>query len=315
MAPNPASASAVPYRLPGVAEERVCSQAIGCASGELVEAAALLVVATGTMLALVALAHLQDARDALEEERTRTRDERDALRRFARRVSRIGAPSADRSTSANAAGPSEGNAGALALRSSGSDGRCRRIADAYRETVMAVPHYDEEYGDTLVESMSGELSREVAASVTGEGSFTPQLKRAVVEQSRRAAERRDALLDSLDDEEASLSEATDALADCERSVERYESARLLRYPFDDLLDGWERLGDHRETCREVISDRQRTLHDEIPSVRPDIDGMSFRQYLYQDLDVDYPVLADAACLLDRIEAVERTLVDVISRRT
>lgn len=46
------------------------------------------------------------------------------------------------------------------------------VMAAYREIVMAIPHYEEEYGDCDAADVADELGPDIAAALTGLGAST-----------------------------------------------------------------------------------------------------------------------------------------------
>lgn len=142
------------------AVEEVCRSGLTCQVASVVSDLWMLVavgLAVGTVIAT--MAYLKSARPTLEEEQSRTTAERDDLMEFANRVADL---SVESTTTAGL--PAGGTASAITT-GHGSTG-LDDVREAYRETVMAVPHYAEEYGESLEENMAIELDDEVAVSVT-----------------------------------------------------------------------------------------------------------------------------------------------------
>lgn len=272
---------------------------------------AVLLLATGTSVFLVllafAIAHLADARDVLEEERSRVRAEARAFASFAERVAEMD-PSGGR-----VAAQTPGATTVVDAAASGT--RLQRVRDAYRDTVMAVPHYDDEYGERLSTNMTIEFGKDVANAVDTGAALTPQLKGTLVERSRTAHDQRVTLLRQLEGETEALEDAENELATARRSVGRVEAAPLEEYSFDQLVAEWHLLSDRQRECEAVLTERQGAVQARDNEARRPSGGPTFEEYLYDPLEVTYPVLADGAELLERIEDARQRVEAALATRT
>lgn len=296
----------MPFRKPISPPEPSCSEFFQCAlaNPDPVQIA-LLVAAVGVLLTFVtlALAHITGARSLLEEERERIADEAEAFASFARQVAGIEVTS----TPITDGGP----AMTTSIGAPPPDDGIEDIRDAYRETVMSVPHYEAEYDESLTTNMSLEFGDDVADAVGRGAVLTPHLKGTLVERSRTAERQRNALLGQLDAERDALDDSETTLRHCHRSASRIEEAPLESYSYEELTAEWRLLADRREAAEALLEDRQETVQHRDRETGGRSGGPSFEQYLYDPLDVTYPVLAEATSLIDRIDAargrVERAL--------
>jgi hypothetical protein len=169
------------------------------------------------------------------------------------------------------------------------------VETAYRETILAVEHWEDAYGEkTALESITNEFGADVTAGLTG-GSATwshllwnelQSASEAAIETRKQtlpilAAERK-----QLDTLRGSLAEIGDELAAIERS----------EYFFAERSD---RLTTIQEHLDKLTHDQQVYLRQRKPS-----DENLFSSIVYPDLDTDYPglaALATARQLLDQIE--------------
>ncbi len=307
MSPNsmvsPPSAGTLSYtRLESV--DSVC-----LAPGECIQADPLspliVLVSTGllTVLLAITLVKLRKAHSILEEERKRTESERDAFAAFARRIATIDTSPTPATT------PSSGGVTPLAV--SGTDQRLGEVRDHYRETVMAVGHYDEEYGETMKQNMTGEFGEDLAVAVCEGSMFTPQLQQALVTQSQVARDRRDRFLDRLAREADDLSTAEETADRIEATIQSLNETRLSERSYPELVDLWERLGRLRTEVETLLDDRQGELQrNGDPS---DPDG-AIQPYLYRSMNVTYPILDTGTSLVEEIsEARHRVLRAITSR--
>jgi hypothetical protein len=301
-----------------VGADAICSP-VGCVSAELL-ARALLYAGLGalTIFALATLAFIPDARAALRRERERASDERDAFARFARRVANLDSTAAGGTPGTGSAnrGPGPG-VGTLALAGgagSPQDDRVARARRAYRDTVMAVPHYEEEYAESLSENVSAEFGESVAIALEGAEAFTPGLRRTLIEGAETARERRNSLVRAIEQEEASLRTAASTLSDVECGVESASEGPTLPLSFEQLMDRWGRLYDMEQECETLLEERQESIQGGY-GVPLRLDGpISLQEYLYDSLPVTHPVLAEATRLLESVRAAQDSTSVALSRR-
>src|SRR5699024_8975085 len=62
----------------------------------------------------------------------------------------------------------------------------QRIKEAYHETVLDIPHYDEVYNESLRESLTEEFSSEIATAVMTGEYLTPPLHNQLLLKSQQA---------------------------------------------------------------------------------------------------------------------------------
>lgn len=273
-------------------------------------------VITG-VVALVALAYVRDAKDDCRSERRRVLDERAAFEEFADRVSGFD-PAPASSTASSLNGPmatvrtvSAGNGG-----NGIDDVRLRRVLAAYRDTVMSLPHYREEYDETIPESLAAELGPDTATALAANGTLSAGAQSALVRRSRQAADARSSLADAIGAE-------IDALSGYETDLNRVDRRRrrLLEHldgmngdGTDAAIDVWRRLEELEDEVDEVAVERQHTLNDPPMTVDAPGDGadnQSFHEYLYGSTEgPNRPVLAQIGELVDRI----RTDRDRVAKR-
>ncbi len=258
------------------------------------------------ILFVLAISYLPTAQKLCERERSRTAAERDAFDRFARRVARI-----DTAHPVAAKVP----AGMDTVVSTNGEGAgLRDVRRAYRETVMDVPHYDDEYGERLALNMAAEFDDEVATAVAGgSGSgLTPRLKRLITGHADEARERRDRFVDELDREGDELAEANSRLREWKSETDMLCRTAPSERSYGGLEATWRRLGSIATECEQLLTDRQEAITD--GNKPPGISRLPLQEYLYHRLPVDYPVLAAGTELLSQIETTRTRTVDELSTR-
>ena len=291
--------------------QELCA-ATSCGHAELlVQVVAVAWLVALVLLAFTALSYVRDARQAVESELDRTRDEAEALERFRRQVTRIDTSQPAQSVVGAGAGLGVVQSGA---RSGGEppDKSLRRVREAYRETVMAVPHFEEDYGETLEEHLAAEFGEEVAHSVTEGSQLSPQLRSMLVELADEGRERRRNLGRALEDEITALDEYEDRLADVERRTGDAVEHPLYQRSFPELYRAWHALEDLEEECEQVLACRQSTIQTERVVPTLDRGRESFHGYLYGELPVSYPVLSAGADVIEDIRETRREVLRTLT---
>lgn len=292
------------------AVDEVCGAALGCGQSD-VFGQLLLLVLSGLLAVflLAAVQHVRAARSAVAEERSRTATEQHAFDRFARAVSRL-----DAVAPTTQVAPVEGAGTTVAAAGAPPPDRTLvAVREAYEETVMAMPHYVEEYDEPLDRHMRAEFGEEVATAVADGDRFTPALKAVLLQRARHAAADRDRLISRLDDEADELDAAAEELSRLGATIEEAAERPLNGRSYDQLVDEWHRLGEVEARLRRLLDDRQGSLDPDAdargPPYRPSLQG-----YLYAALDSHYPVLADGSVLADRIKTARSRVLHALTRR-
>ena len=243
---------------------------------------------------------IDEALEVVDRETEYIADERAAFERFRARLSDVdpwtpATAEADASESAVAgAGPS-----AVAVRADRPTGAgLRTVRTAYRETVLAVPHHESEYDDTLRANLAAEFGADVAARVVDGTWLTPPLYRALAAAADRAVDERRRFHRALDRERDSLVAVRDGLADCERRLDGV-AERLDGAGPERLADLDDRAVDVESTCARLADERQELVHGRPAVSLSGVDGVSLVTFLYGDRDRRCPALAAVADCLDR----------------
>lgn len=236
---------------------------------------------------LIERTSLPDAQRHITEEKSYLQAEIDAFEDFLDRLDGIPPH------------PYQTNGGSLQStvqsRSQSSHTFQRAVETAYHETVLAVEHWEDAYGEeTALESITNEFGADVVAGLTGGSATWSQLlwnelqnaSEAAIETRKQTLPLLAAERQQLDDLRGSLTVIGDELA----AIERGE------YVFAERSD---RLATIQEQLDELTHNQQVYLRQRKPS-----DENLFSSIVYADLDTDYPglaALATACQLLDRIE--------------
>lgn len=264
-------------------------------------------LAIGAVIATVG--YLRSATSALEEEQSRTAAEQAAFEAFARRVAE------QRPATVQVPNQTTGGAFSTIRTTSPSVSPLEDVRETYRETVMDLAHYDEEYGEPLEQNMTVEFGGDIATVVCDGGQLTPQVKLTLVSAAKEAARKRAGLRGALDREGESLRDAGKTFSDVQSALNEYQPRTLRTESYESLLDRWEELDTLEKRCSEALEARQRRLKDEPMGKDVPADKPSLFEYLYQSLEVNYPVLATGTDLIDQIQRSRRTLTRVAASQS
>jgi hypothetical protein len=245
--------------------------------------------------------YIQTAHDALDKERHRTAAEQQAFAQFHGQLTTIDPDQAQTDGSLTASTTVRTLFGAE-TKTNGS--ASEQIRTSYRETVMAVPHYSDEYDESLAENMSAEFGPDLATPVIENDPVTPQLRDGLLNISHHVHKSRAQLVAAIDQEAASLTTAAETLTDIERTLYQLTPPDLESESFDDLYEKRRTLLEFEERCETLAQERQRELHDRDPLDLRATEAV-IQEYLYQSLSITYPVLADVTDLVEDLRQVRQ----------
>jgi len=286
-------------------EVAACSGTLGCAeavAGSLV--ALVLWAGLSTGLLFAPRANVRAAKEAIRAEYDAITAEQDALSSFASRVKEL-------STAGPTSTVEAGGVGVVGA-ANGQSGGMAQVRDAYRETVMDVEHFERDYGESLPVNLANEFGDGVAGAVVANEALSPQVKRAVIASAKESHTRRDRYLDTLDTERQRLDRAGEALDDAATRCAELDGDRLRLQSFEDLQARFERLDETRESLETTLSRRQAQVQEGVTFGWQRQDSESVYRYLYRDLDATYPVLADGARVLGRMDDVESRITTALT---
>lgn len=244
--------------------------------------------------------------DALETERRRTEAERRAFDAFADRVADVQPSGARRGSDPDRGGTAAASAIAapeltFVSAPSAAASPLEAVRTAYEETVMSLPFYEEEYGDTYDESLREEFGPDVAAALTQRSAFSPTVKRVLLAKAEEARSERELLLESCERERKSIEDAADALLPVAEGLRSLEAIGFDAAEPSALDAYGARLSALRDTCERVAAARQATIREHRATYGRATDTLDLCEYLYQPLPSTFPVLNACGALTRRIE--------------
>ncbi|MFW6000552.1 MAG: DUF7260 family protein [Halorubrum sp.] len=272
--------------------------------------------------------HVDRARDRVAAELDATDDERRAYERFRSTVASIPTVSAPGGGGSAGEGFGVGSgtgagvgAGGVRVVAGGTDATpadgCRRVREAFAETVRPHSVPDGSDGEPLLVTVREELGDAVAVALSPktDNGFTPPVASAIESAVEdRLAEL--AVFDrTLEREAASLRSAGEAIREATDWLTNANETPLLTLGFDDLRHRHASLAERIDTCEALLADRQADL-DRTAS-RGAAVGIRHRStvaYLYADFPVSYPVLSTVARLVETLRECQRAVRDHLTRR-
>jgi hypothetical protein len=254
----------------------------------------------------------------LRRERTRTETECEVFEEFADRITDLQPSGASSSiTPTGETLKTADGSGTLESRAFSTPSATNHLAvirDAYEETVMSVPFYEAEYGDTYEESLSEEFGHDIATALTQGSGFSPTLKRVLLAKVEEAHTEREVLIETCDHEHESIEEAAAELKPIDEELESFKSIPLNEQGFGALEAHRARLLMLKDKCEQAATTRQTTIQHDRQEYNLPIEAPDICAYLYKPLETTYPVLVLCSELAQRIETYRRRVEHAMSAR-
>ncbi|MFB6132188.1 MAG: hypothetical protein ABEJ44_02125 [Halanaeroarchaeum sp.] len=295
----------VPFAVDDTALSSVNDAVAGGGLSPLVDVV-LLAVFLGLVVVGIAgvLSHVYAANDRLERELRELIAEREAYRAFAQAVDRI---SVDR--------PAATTATPQTVQSLDRRGASvEAIRRAFEDTVMAVDHYEDTYGEPWDTHLTNEFESSVVSSLRTGGRINEPIKNALTQGSLEAASRRDDLVSVLTAERSALEDAASTIEAVDSALDELNEDPLPDRSFEDLAETHETLGSLDERIDSLARDRQRDIHRESRSSGWESKEVRLQEYLYCSLPVTYPVLHAAVELSDDVRMAGYRVRNAITAR-
>lgn len=255
-------------------------------------------------------------RESLSAEQKRTEIERDAFEEFATRITDLQSSSEPFAPNAAHKEPQDAG-GAVALQSqpvtepSATD-ELATIRNAYEETVMSVPFYEAEYGDTYEESIRAEFGPDIATALTQSDSLSSVAKQVLLAKIEQARTEREELIETCEREHASVDEAATVLKPIDEELQSVESTSFDDHGFGALEAQRTRLLTLKDKCEQAAATRQATIHRHRTKYSLPVDAPDICVYLYEEFETAYPILCLCSDLARRIENCRQQVESALS---
>lgn len=250
--------------------------------------AGLAVVAVGV---LGFLTYLYTAKNTVDREISEVTAEREAFMAFADRVEEM---------------PVEQPAGAMATPQTiqtfdTGPPPVQKVASAFEETVMALPHYRETYGADVFDQMAIEFDADLVASLNQPGSLSDPVKQGLKRQATEAAARRSDLLTTLEEEREMLGDAESDFESVLGELQSMNETPLSSRSYDDLRGSFGKLGELGDRVSGIAQHRQAVIHEHTRRLTLNREAVTLQEYLYGDSSPTYPVLDGTVRLEELID--------------
>jgi len=273
----------------------VCGSVLECLLAQIGEPSVVMVALSGVLLVLMMAGHIAEALDVVETEIERTDIEQTAFEVFADRVAVM-----------DVERPNTSLEWPQNRRVTADGGTANKVLDTYRETVMAVPHYESEYDEPPGKNMAAEFGEEVAIAVLGTDTMSAPLQQALVSNAEEAAWRRGEFLDTVEKESARLRSLDEDLTAIVDELEAIQSGNHSTEVSPEVsLDRLE------TRCETLLCTRQNHIHDDPVNrqARYSENAPNLQEYLYSSLSITYPVLSTVTDILTDVRTSQRTIVE------
>ena len=268
----------------------------------------------GLSLSVPAVTSIRDAREAVRVERECTVAECGAFEQFALCVGRLDPPAPPSDTFSHVQERPRMMNPNLTSSSKAATDDLDAVHRAYRETVMSMDHYEEEYDESMGVNMAAEFSDELAVAITNGSQFTPYLQQTVVQAANAAKTRRKEFIPRLDEEENMLEDAQQTLASVGEQFETLTTQPRYQRSVADLREARQQLTDCITSCEQLLDERQ-TQRVAGHTAEPHTDELvDLQHYLYRSLEVTYPVLAAGTTVLDRCVTARHRIEEDLTYR-
>lgn len=237
----------------------------------------------------------------VETERSRLSDEITAFERFSTRIENIAADSV-----ASAEGIFHCEQKITTTKKT-----LLTVREAYSETVMDVPHYEEDYGDSYLESITEEFGPELGILLTQSNQFTPATKSALIAEIDEAIEQRKEFKKIVEREFCSLESAATEVQSLSNRVESLSQTDFESATYGTVNAYLHQTDSFYTNCDKIARDRQHDLANIERSWNAPASSPDLPTYFYQSLPVTYPVLADLGKIGESIKRLQQEIEQAI----
>ena len=236
------------------------------------------------------------AADILTTEFERITNEIEAFERFEKKVSQI-----------DSAPDNVGSVTGVGYQQVSTKNRCLEVRTAYKETVMSVSHYEDEYSDTYPLSIKEEFGTDIAIALTKSSNFTPASKSALLDSIQASINERKRLRDVVLSEKESITTAHDSLYIITRNINEISNHEFKHLDFGALDAYRAQTTVLLEKCDQIGLTRQDKIDKIQNKMSVDTPGLNIHEYFYQSLSTNYPILSAIGKIGERINSLEEDI--------
>lgn len=245
---------------------------------------------------------IESAKETVQIEQRRVTDEIEAYEQFATKLTKISTTSLSHLTSDTFDSTVEQSV----------TFETRSIQNLFEETVMSVPHYEEDYDESFMEHIAAEFTPEIALLLNETDWLTEQHTSILDSYIRTAITERKELAQALELEYESVDHIGSQVHERSQQVLEISHREFNTMDFGALEAHWHRLEQIKTICDSIAADRQETIDSPTRSVGCSNSEISLNSYLYEDLAYDYPILATIGTLGDCIYTLQTQIEHLIA---
>ena len=187
-----------------------------------------------------------------------------------------------------------------------------RVREAYRETVMSTPDFDNEYAESFEEHVTAEFGEDVASFLIGGRHLNEPVKRLLVQQARQSAQQRSHLREGLTVEERSLEDAASSIESVQEFLAEVGQTKLYQLSLPKLISLDSELRKQRDHCVQILETRQQEIHTVNRRMNGETNTLT-QEYIYRDLPVNFPVLSTTLDYINSIDDTRSSLIRSVSQ--
>lgn len=184
-----------------------------------------------------------------------------------------------------------------------------KVRTAYRDTIMSVPHYEKEYGDTYLSSVSEELGPDLAIAITESSELTPISKSALINQIDNTIEGRKQLRKTVQSEQDSIESGYNDLYNIGEFIHQYPENKIFRLNNDQKTKFEAKLSNNIDDLDKISINRQQEINKIQKSAQTNQSHSDLYSYFYQSMSTNYPVLETIGKLGREIKKLERDICE------
>lgn len=181
----------------------------------------------------------------------------------------------------------------------------QRILELYQKTIMEVPHFEEDYNESIQQSMISEFSPEVCVTLFGNEELSPALKNSIYVQTQGAIQQRKNLLQMVNQEEKSLLYLDSKLENLNDGNETECPENSL--PIEIIPEEYEKLEGLEEEIHGLLVKRQQDIHSINRNHNHPMSSY-IQEYLYQSIEHTFPGLFTILSRLDEVQQAKKCLI-------
>lgn len=181
------------------------------------------------------------------------------------------------------------------------------IITAYAQTIMAVPHYQDEYDESIEESLVQEFSPEIRTALLTNTMLTPTVKSSLLMHIHQAKEKRIDFLKLLEQEKASLESVSKTI----QAIQLSEGNRIPTDQDSDIYPVYCDLTNAEEKLTRLHQKRQRDIHSINRNRQTNASQPLLQEYLYQSLSSPFPGLMKTLEIIQSLRKQKQTLAEII----